>query len=426
MIHTAETLARTILLTGSLVASLIAQDPGEQKQESKTPSLAGPTSVEEQIKIDKEARNNYRFDVFDRALEPYHGFKKQIKEEHGLSFGLDYSALYLHATESVGKKTGSSGMVRFFGSWDLAGRGTKNTGAFIWKVEHRHRYTEVPASALSFENGYVGMYEPPFSDQGGRVTNLFWRQRFLDGKASAVGGFLDVTDYLDLYGMIHPWLHFMNFAFSTGSAAIPLPNDASLGVAGAAMLTDNIYLIGGFTDTNSDPTEPFKGFETFFDDHEYFSHIEIGWTSSQERIYVDNTHLTLWHVDSREKAATPNGWGFNLSTAHFIDDYWMPFARIGYTDQGGSFLDRSVSIGIGYQPEQKGDLLGVGLNWGRPNRDTYAPLDLDDQFTAEVFYRVQFSPNFAVTPDVQVLIDPALNPGDDMITIFGLRGRLAF
>lgn len=46
-----------------------------------------------------------------------------------------------------------------------------------------------------------------------------------------LGGFLDATDFVDVYGLASPWMHFMNLAFSTGSAAIDLPNDAALGAA---------------------------------------------------------------------------------------------------------------------------------------------------------------------------------------------------
>jgi porin len=33
---------------------------------------------------------------------------------------------------------------------------------------------------------------------------------------------------------------------------------------------------------------------------------------------------------------------------------------------------------------------------------------LDDQYTAELFYRLQLTQNLAITPDVQLIIDPAL------------------
>jgi hypothetical protein len=45
--------------------------------------------------------------------------------------------------------------------------------------------------------------------------------------------------------------------------------------------------------------------------------------------------------------------------------------------------------------------------------------------TAEVFYRIQLSQSLAITPDIQLIIDPALNPDDDSIFVAGLRMRMA-
>ena len=71
----------------------------------------------------------------------------------------------------------------------------------------------------------------PFSDEEFRVTNLYWRQRLADQRFVFLAGFLDATDFVDVYGLASPWLHFMNFAFSTGSQVVYIPNDAGLGLA---------------------------------------------------------------------------------------------------------------------------------------------------------------------------------------------------
>ena len=67
------------------------------------------------------------------------------------------------------------------------------------------------------------------------------------------------------------------------------------------------------------------------------------------------------------------------------------------------------------------DLLGLGVSWGDP-----APDALDDQWSSELFYRLQIAQNLAVTPSVQCVIDPALNPDESSQFYLGLRGRLAF
>jgi len=294
----------------------------------------------------------------------------------------------------------------------------------MWKVEHRQKYTDIPPSAFGFNLGYAGLIEAPFSDQGFRWTNLYWRQRWNEGKITLFAGFLDATDYLDVYALASPWTGFLNFAFSTGTSTIPLPNDAALGAAAGGMLAENIFLIGGLVDRNADPTTPFDGFDTFFNDHEYFTSLEIGWTPSQDRIYFDNTHLTFWHADERTKAGEPKDWGFNISFTRYLDGKWLPFVRAGYAEDGGSIMQKSISAGFGYQPVPGGDLLGFGLNWGQPNENTFGP-GLRDQYTAEVFYRWQLAPQLAITPDVQLIIDPALDPSENTIWIFGLRARLA-
>ena len=56
------------------------------------------------------------------------------------------------------------------------------------------------------------------------------------------------------------------------------------------------------------------------------------------------------------------------------------------------------------------------MNWGKPSES-----GLDDQFIAELFYRLQVAQNLGITPDVQLLINPALNPDEDLIWVFGLR-----
>ena len=204
-----------------------------------------------------------------------------------------------------------------------------------------------------------------------------------------------------------------------------LPNGAALGAAGATMLNNNWYLIGNVTNAYADSTDPFKdSFDQFFSDNEYFSSLELGWTSAKEKIYFDNTHVTLWHVDNSPKAGAIQGWGVNFSHTRYLNDKWMPFVRGGYTEDGGSLLQKSLSVGFLYQKTPAKNLLGVGLNWGEPNESTFAP-GLDDQITMEAFYRFQLTQQFALTPTLQYLKDPALNPDEDSVFVWAIRGRFA-
>ena len=413
------------LFTGMLLLAGSFSLPVSAAEEA--PEFSGPNSVRGTLREDEAPKEKViRFKGMDRLLKPYFDFKERLNTEHGFAFGTDYTALYQRADESLGRDSAAGGIYRLFADWTLFDRDSGNTGALVVKVENRHRLDTMVPQNLGFETGYAGLTGVPFSNYSGNrdwgLTNLFWRQRLGQGRMSFVAGWVDVTDYLDVYGMINPWTSFTNLAFLT-SPTIAAPNQG-LGASLAFMATENIYVIGGLADANGDATDPKGGFDTFFNDSEYFKHIEVGWTSAQQKLYLDNVHITLWQADERDDARVLDGWGASFSAATFIDGKWMPFLRGGYAHDGGALWEKSVSTGLGYYVKGRSDLLGLGLNWNRPSNTAVGP-DLDDQYTMEAFYRIQLTRRLAVTPDVQLIVDPALNPDEDKIWVLGLRARLA-
>ena len=397
-----------ILTIAVFSLNAVAQDESGEGQPGATPGFGGPDAVENKMADDNLSLSEWR---------------QQMKDDHGFSFSIDYTSVVLSANETFSDSTGAGGIARAYGVWDLWNEGA---GALIWKFEHRHAYGNTSPFDFSMgQMGYVGLQEPPFNDSDFRTQNLYWRQRMNGGRSTLVAGIMDATDYVDAFALASPWLHFMNFGFSTGSAAIGLPNDAAVGVAYGSMLTDNIYVIAGITDTNGDPSKPFDGFDNYFSDNEYFTSFEIGWTSSHERIIFDNTHVTFWHKDRQVELGVNSGWGAAFSYSRYLNDNFMPFVRGGYADDGGTLLQKSLSVGLGYQTEAFSGLLGLGLNWGEPNEDTFGP-GLSDQFAIEAFYRVPIGDRFAVTADAQLIKDPALNPDESTIWMFNARARFAF
>jgi porin len=428
---TARTRARWLLFAGLpllLSTQASSAEAVEASDRATPPNFGGPDAVENQIESDRAVKDVL---LETELFKPYLGWKEGIREKSGLSLGTDYTSVFLTANNTLPNKSddASSGMFRFFGTWELLGRGTDDTGTLSFKFDHRHSYSDIEPSAFSIDSlGYVDAMASTFNDEGWRLTNIHWRQSWDNGQVVLLAGMLSVPDFLDVYGLGSPWLHFQSLAFTTGGGTISLPGDASLGVIVGGWVSENLYILGGIEDANSQATDPSEGFDTFFNDNEYFKHIEIGWTTAKDRAYVDNMHLTLWQVDEREDANVEDGWGANFSFTHYFGEKWMPFIRAGYANDGSSLLKRTLSAGIGYQPNPigaaAGSLLGFGANWGKPNETALGP-GLDDQYAFEMFYRLQVTREIAITPDIQFLKDPALNPSQDSIWVFGLRARLA-
>lgn len=386
------------------------------------PQFGGPGSVGGTLNRDSEAEPAV---ALERGpLDGWFAFKERLNRDHGFAFGLDYNALWQGASQSPGRNQAAGGALRIFGQWTLLGRGSEDVGFLVYKVENRHRLgASIAPKALGFETGYTGLTAVPFSDIGWALTNLYWDQRFLGNRLAFAVGVVDVTDYVDVYGLVDSWTAFSNLAFTT-NPTIPAPNQG-LGLACRVLAANNIYLLGGMADANGDPSEPGDFFRSLVDEAEYFSHLEIGWVSSFANRFSDNIHLTAWHVDQRQKAGTPSGWGLAFSISRLLAQRWEPFLRMGYAKDGGALWERSLSLGLGWHARERGDLIGVGLNWSRPSADTLGP-GLGDQYTAEIFYRVQVLKLLTVTPGVQLLLDPAQNPEEDLIAILGVRARVSF
>lgn len=392
--------------------------------QEQTPSFGGPDAVENLI--DDAASPNAAL-IDGRASQSWFDWKDSLQEERGITLGIDYSSTYLNSSEkgASGDDSASAGMLRFYGSWDLTGEGTSSTGALVWKVEHRHKYTDIAPKGFGFDQEAISLIQPPFSDDKTRLTNFYWRQRFNDGKTSVVVGMLDATDYVDAFVLGSPWTGFTNLAFSIGANTMYVPNDAAMGIAVGSMLSDKLYVVGSLSDAYSDPTDPLDRVDDFFDGKENFTSIEIGLTKSVDRLYFDNTHLTLWHVDENKEQNAPSGWGAAFQYVTLLDDKFMPFIRGGYSDDGGTLMQKSFTVGLGYQGIAGRDLLGIAYQWAEPNEKTFAP-GLRNQNTTELFYRLQVSSQIAISPSIEYINSPALNPDKSSLWVFGLRARLAF
>ncbi len=410
---------KALLLSLASITLLVA----EETSSLKTPAFTSPGSVEGTIAESSKPNGSFfRIEAIDTLFTPYNAWKTSIKKEHDFQFGGDYQTLYQNADPSLSDKEAFSGVFRLYGTYKAFNADSANSGSLIFKVENRHAFgSSHDAQNYGFSTGYYGITGALFGeyrDAGWGVTNLFWKQYFNEGKSNFQAGVLDPTDHLGVYGLINPMTAFSNLAFSSEQSMF-LPNQG-LGIAASSMIGEDFYIIAGINDANADAQE--VGLDTFFDDNKYFTSLELGWTTGQERIYFDNIHATIWHVDAHEKFnGSPEGWGANFSAAWFVDDSWMPFLRGGFSDGGAALMQKNVSTGVGYYMGDTNDLLGFGINWADPSDDS-----LRDEITSELFYRVQLAQSLAITPSLQYFKDPALYTTESSMIQFGLRARFTF
>jgi len=220
---------------------------------------------------------------------------------------------------------------------------------------------------------------------------------------------------MDVLGYANPWTTFSNVAILL-NPSIALPDWSwGVGVGGWFGESETWYAQATINDANGTITD-----ERFFSGGaEFFKHAEVGWTPSRAERYFTNIHFTAWHVDEREDAELPSSHGFAIGANKTWNETWILFGRAGWSDGAVPIYNKTATVGIGRLIRQWSDVFGVGVNWGQP-----PDRSLSDQWTAEIFYRMQLSQNLQLTPSIQYLKDPALNPEESKIWIAGLRMRL--
>ncbi|MGI9365901.1 MAG: carbohydrate porin [Rhizobiaceae bacterium] len=371
--------------------------------------LNGPSSVEADLTPgDGLTDPQYRSD-FPRNIAPgWFEWKDELAEQ-GVRFNFDYLALGQWSNANMGEGKAGSGILRFYGNWQA----TEN-GSLTYKAEHRHSYGKVAPQFFGLDGGALAITGTAFNDGKGMLTNLFWTQRAPDRSWTVQAGQIDVTDFLDLYGAVSPYTAFQNLAFNT-NPTINAPNPG-LAVAAGAELGSNFYVVGSLADANADPNQP--GFKVF-SEGDLFKSVELGYTSGLDRVYFDNIHVTLWHGDAQSGGGRPEDYGATMSAAWFWDNEWLTFFRAGASKGTAALYNRSVSTGIAWYGRNT-DAAGIGLNWAQANGIS------GSQFTAEAFYRFSISPGLQITPSVQFISNPLLDPTQDSIVLFGLRSRVVF
>jgi porin len=371
--------------------------------------FGGPNSVEETLSEDRE-------DVARSRFERWKRWKEGIYEHYGLKFSFEYNALGQgYSNSAAGDDWSASGNARFFGSWTLVGKDGPNHGSLVFRVDNRHRYTRLAPQDAGIVAGSVLPTGSMFSGREWGLVNLQWSQAILEGRGGFVVGFTPADDYFHAYALASPLTAFSNLAFSVGGeVAIP---DTGLGIAAGTMLGEHWYWKGGIHDANGDSTNP--SFDVFHD-WEFYKNLEIGWTSGQEKLFVNNLHIGVWHADERNAAGVPESWGIVGNVSWYIEEYrLLPFLRGGWSDGDAALLDGQVAFGAGKRFRDR-DLGGIGIAWGSPS-DT----ELRDQWTTEIFYRFQHG-NLALTPSIQWIAHPARKPAEEQLFVASLRARVVF
>jgi porin len=398
-------------------------DDGYQSGYGDIPEFGGPDGVSGELaRNDEKRESKYNFDGMQKAFAPYFDWKRQLNDDYGVSFGFQYYLLPQYATSSRGDNDALGSIFRFQGTWTLFGRDGNNPGRIEWRVENRNNVfgrqspndlgRQVGAAALNTGFAYSSSFETDLS-----VLN--WTQGFNNSTAGFAAGRLAFDVYLDAMPFQTFSRGFINRAFVV-NPTIPTTGIGAIGAVAKGYVTDQIWIGGQVHDANAASGN--------FDwdtvkEGEWLSAVEVGWSPSFAARKKQLVQFTYWHKDARTLANTPSGSGWAVSAAYQVNDTYFPFVRFGHSDGGGS-VAAGDAFSIGVEITRRFDeIWTIGAGWARPSEQTHGS-GLRDEWIIETSYKFQMSKNFSLTPDLQILFNPANNPEKNTIWVAGVRAIL--
>ena len=420
------TLGLTTFITTTPVSAQddeVSTDDEYQSGYGDIPEFGGPDGVSTELaRNDKKRESTYDFDGAQRLFAPYFDWKRRLKDDHGLSLGFQYYLLPQIASSSRDDNDALGSIFRFQGSWILFGRDGINPGRIEWRVENRTNvFGQQSPNDLSGQIGAAAL-NTGFGYSSGFNTDLAvlnWTQGFNNSTAGAAVGRLAFDVYLDAMPFQTFSRGFINRAFLV-NPTIGTTGIGAIGAVAKGYVTDQIWIGGQIHDGNAASGD--FDWDTV-EEGEWLSAVEIGWSPGFADRKKQMVQFTYWQKDERALAGVPKGSGWAVSAVYRLNEIYFPFVRFGHSD-GGAGVAAETAFSTGVEITRRFDeIWTIGAGWARPSETTHGP-GLRDEWVIETSYKFQLSRNFSLTPDVQVLFNPANNPGKNSVWVAGIRAIL--
>lgn len=385
--------------------------------------FGGPESVSSELKRnDRNRESLYQFDALQRGLAPYFVWRRRLQDERILAFGFQYYALYRNADSTVADEDEDDfgGIFRFQENWTLFERDDRSLDRIEWRLESRSNLGGLRAPGSLGSATGIAALAPGFaySDEFDIDLAIFnWTRRFNNGRSGFAIRRLGFDVYLDAFPFQTFSRGFANRSFIL-KPMLPTTGSDAIGAMAKGYVTDNVRLGALIDDANAA-----SGDNDTLEQGEFVKAIEFGYTPGFEQRNTYRIQFTYWKTDARELVGVSLGKGWAVSAAYKLNDGLLPFVGFGHSDGCGSVTAQDT-ISMGLEATLRLDQVWtLGAGWAKPSRDTFGR-GVDDETVLETSYKFRLSQNLSLTPDVQVIFNPANNPSESSVTVLGLQAIL--
>jgi len=199
------------------------------------------------------------------------------------------------------------------------------------------------------------------------------------------------------------------------SPTIPFPN-SGVGADFLWKFNESLSIHAGIYQTNCDE-ENFECAITVEND-ELLAPIELIYSKAPGLLGTGNYRFLAFTTKENNR----EGSGWSVSIDQEIGRF-IPFARVSSGNSEITKVKKFFSAGTVFTSPlgRQWDKVGIGYAHGKPSNNAQR-----DESMFELFWLLQLTPIIAVTPDVQVIKNPADNPDESRIWVVGARLQLDF
>ncbi|WP_432798855.1 carbohydrate porin [Poriferisphaera sp. WC338] len=366
--------------------------------------------------------------LFDSPIPPlrdaWEDFKFDMVKEYRVRSNIYDTTFYQNASEVIGNQPSQQLFNRLdFGLiWEVLRHEPQNFPyigngwvEFLMRagvnLDQSSRFFNLN-SAIGAISGVDSLYQP----NNVQVNILSYTQSFFDDQVLFTAGKLHPNQYIALITVADDEsLQFLSGAFD-GGQVIPAIGAYAPGLA-VQVIPNRWFEFHGLM-VNNDATPGDIGFNTLNNGDFGFMGDFIFKPLIKNR-YQGRYHVIVWQSQVEGKS----GVGFSFIGEQHIGHGVVPFIRYGFGDTATSIARQQVAGGITVLgPFRRiGDMIGVAAAWTDPSDSSQR-----EETNLEFFYRVQVTNYTQISPDFQVIFNPANNPTSDPIFLWGVRMRVQF
>lgn len=352
---------------------------------------------------------------FDRPVfDMLQKSKREMRERYGFEWALEYTLIYQATTAGIDTRQAAEGTLGVSGLWKILRESNGIDSAGIgFQLETRGNYMGEDFVDMTADLGSLWSPNDSTSDDYSKINQVWWAQKMAGGKLTYLLGKIDPGAYINGNRFAGSGnTQFFSQPFATNPArAFP---DNGLGAMVRVAPVEWIYVHGVISD--SDAVSSYSPFKSF--DGNFFYAGEAGLKPKFAEVGEGNYRFTLWQRVTDSATSS----GFALSFDQNLGRELGAFFRYGMNDGDLVAVEQIASAGVSFLRPfgRRDDQAGVGVSWTRPSDS-----DLRDEYSAEIYYRLQLTAGIEVSASAQLIEQPSASELDRE-GVFGFRMRFLY